>query len=177
MKRTNQANLLAKECMVTALIQLANKRPLSSISISELTKRAGVSRMTYYRNYSSKEEIFKKYLDEIVDSYQLDIMQMESQEHYGSYQNILHCFKYFKKYQEFIRCLLHVGMGDLLLDALNNYMIHTYYKDTVNETLYYTLQAYAGSLVNVYVAWLKNGAKEEIEKMADIIYQLYNNRP
>lgn len=48
MKRKNQSNILAREYITTALIKLANEKPLSSISISELTQKAGVSRMTYY---------------------------------------------------------------------------------------------------------------------------------
>jgi AcrR family transcriptional regulator len=70
MSHKNQANILAKECMVTALMKLVQTKPLSAISISEITEYAGVSRMTYYRNYSSKEEIFKIYMDEIIQSLQ-----------------------------------------------------------------------------------------------------------
>ena len=39
--------------MVQALIQLLKTKSLSNITITELTERAGVSRMTYYRNYHS----------------------------------------------------------------------------------------------------------------------------
>ena len=63
--KRNQANVLAKECMVSALMQLLETKPLSAISVTELTEKAGVSRMTYYRNYQSKEEIFQDYLDDI----------------------------------------------------------------------------------------------------------------
>ena len=44
----------ARECMVQALIRLLGEKPLSAISITELTAAAGVSRMTYYRNYQSQ---------------------------------------------------------------------------------------------------------------------------
>ena len=57
MSAKNAANQLARECIVTALLQLLKEKPLSALSISEITSRAGVSRMTYYRNYKSKEDI------------------------------------------------------------------------------------------------------------------------
>ena len=72
-QRKNQANQLARECMVTALMQLLKEKPLSAVSVSELTEKAGVSRMTYYRNYQSKEEIFTVYLDDILDDYRDDV--------------------------------------------------------------------------------------------------------
>ena len=38
-ERKNQANLIAKECIVSALLQLIKEKPLSAITISELTSR------------------------------------------------------------------------------------------------------------------------------------------
>lgn len=52
-KKISSTNLFAKECIVSALIQLIYAKPLSSITISELCQKAGVSRMTFYRNYKS----------------------------------------------------------------------------------------------------------------------------
>ena len=46
MKKRNPSNFLARECIATALIQLASQKPFSAITVSELTQRAGVSRMT-----------------------------------------------------------------------------------------------------------------------------------
>ncbi|WP_099468724.1 TetR/AcrR family transcriptional regulator [Konateibacter massiliensis] len=174
MKKSNQANLLARECIVTALMHLADQKPLSTISISELAKRAGVSRMTYYRNYSSKEEVFQDYMDEIIESYKNEIRKLEPQETYGDYVRILHSFKYFEKYKDFIRCILKIEMGYLLLDALSSYMIETYYKEIESYELYYILQAYAGSLFNTYIAWLKNDSSVSAEDMTMIIYKLYH---
>ena len=43
---------LTREALETALLALLESKELASISISELVKRAGVSRNAYYRNYS-----------------------------------------------------------------------------------------------------------------------------
>ncbi len=50
-------NETVKEAITIALIDLMNKKPLGEISISELTRVAGVSRASFYRNYESKEQI------------------------------------------------------------------------------------------------------------------------
>ena len=72
----------------------------------------------------------------------------------------------------FIACLLKVGMGNLLLDALSSYMISAYYTNKESSELYYALMAYAGALFNVYIAWLKNGGREPVEELADVIYAI-----
>ena len=177
MKKTNQANILAKEYITAALIQLGMEKPFSTISISELTERAGVSRMTYYRNYSSKEEVFQTYMKDIVISYREDMQRMKRTQTYGEYENILQCFRYFSRYKDFINCIIKIGMGKLLLDALNAYLLDTYYNpEHPSVRLYYTLQAYAGALFNVYMAWLSGGMKESAEELTDIIYsQIHPN--
>lgn len=94
MKKKNQSNQLARECIVTALIQLTEQKPFSAITVSELTQRAGVSRMTYYRNYTSKEDVFQKYMDEIVEEYRQEAEKLEKGKCYGEYEKILQCFQY-----------------------------------------------------------------------------------
>ena len=65
MKTRNESNRLAKECIVTALIELMKTRDYNSITITDLSKKAGVSRMAYYRNYTSKEDSISKFADEV----------------------------------------------------------------------------------------------------------------
>lgn len=171
MKKKNQSNQLARECIVTALIQLAMQKPFSAITISELTQKAGVSRMTYYRNYTSKEEVFQEYMKDIVIAYKRDMEQTKKPKTYGEYENILRCFRYFEKYREFIICLLNIGMGKLLLDAVCGFLLDTYYTDqSPSAKLYYALLAYAGALCTVYMGWMANNSQESLETLAHIIH-------
>ena len=59
MRKTKDQNRLARERIVAALTELMSEQDYTSITITEITQRAGVSRMTYYRNYSSKEDILR----------------------------------------------------------------------------------------------------------------------
>ena len=42
-----------------ALAFLIDKKAFSEITISELVKKAGIARSTFYRNYESKEDIIR----------------------------------------------------------------------------------------------------------------------
>lgn len=177
MKRKNLANIIAKECIVTALMQLSYKKEFSTITVSELTERAGVSRMTFYRNYHSKEEVFRIYLDELVEKFRNDIYTDKKPTAHGVYENILLCCRYIENYQDFISCLLHIGQGHLLLTALSSFLLSTYYKEEEDSIeLYYSLLAYAGALFNIYAAWLVGGAKEPVEVLADILYTQFSQK-
>ena len=54
----NTPNQQTREKIVNALLTLIKEKPLSTITITELTQLAGVSRMAFYRNFSTKEEVF-----------------------------------------------------------------------------------------------------------------------
>lgn len=171
----NQSNQIARECMVSALMQLLETKPLSTISVTEITKKAGVSRMTYYRNYHSKEEIFSSYLTDIIASYKADASAWNMEGSYNDQRHMQHCFQYFYTHKDFIRCLIKSGLGDLLLKALSGYMIDTYYTPGAPMSEYYTLEAFAGSLYNIYLAWIENNTAESAEDMAAIMCGIFSS--
>ena len=172
-KSKNRANQLAKEYMVTALMQLLKEKPLSSISVSELTRRAGVSRMTYYRNYSRKEDIFVSYLGDIIADYNEDFRDLPQKGMYYDYKNLLHCFCYFKAHKDFISSVFQCGMGHVLLQGLSEYILKTWHHRKEDKEEYYTLQAFAGSLYHVYISWLINEVDQTPEEMATILNRIY----
>lgn len=151
---TNHSKQFSRDCMVQALMQLLQTKSLSNITISELTERAGVSRMTYYRNYNSMDEIFISYLKDLVDAYRQDVAAWPDKGNYNDYRNMLHCYEYFDHYREFIACLVNTGLGHLLLQALDSYILDTYYTEDKGRDFYYTLRAFSGSLYNIYVTWI-----------------------
>ena len=62
MERISETNILTKECIVTALLRLMEVKSYPSITITDITNLAGVSRMAYYRNYKTKDDILINYL-------------------------------------------------------------------------------------------------------------------
>lgn len=58
-----EVNQLTRESIETALLFLLEKKELKQISVSELARKAGVSRNAFYRNYKSKEEILEAYYE------------------------------------------------------------------------------------------------------------------
>lgn len=55
MDKKNEANALVIECITTALLEMMRKQSFDSITITDLTKRAGVGRVSFYRNFTSKK--------------------------------------------------------------------------------------------------------------------------
>ena len=60
MEKEHSAHRLAVDCIYEALVLLMQNKPYREITITDITKRAGVSRMAFYRNYGTKDEILLK---------------------------------------------------------------------------------------------------------------------
>lgn len=46
-----------KECLADALIKLLKEKPIEKITIPEISELSGVGRTTYFRNFTSKNEM------------------------------------------------------------------------------------------------------------------------
>ena len=64
MRRKNINNQIIRESITEALLILMENLSISDITISALTRKAGVSRVSFYRNYKSKEEVLVSMLEE-----------------------------------------------------------------------------------------------------------------
>ena len=59
-KHNENINKIVRESIQQALIILMNQKKFNDISITELCKKAGVSRMAFYNNYNSKDDLLKQ---------------------------------------------------------------------------------------------------------------------
>ena len=130
--------------------------------------------MTYYRNYNSKEDIFSSFLQDIVNDYHEETKDKTELGSFYDKERLTHCFTYFAIHKDFIRVLFKNGMGYRLLMTLTNYLLWKWYdveKDDIE--MYYTLQAFSGSLFNLYIAWSLRDTAESPEAMAGVLAGIY----
>ena len=62
----NEKENLTQKYIYTAFLQLLEKKHYDSISVCEICTKAGVSRMSFYRNFESKEDLAFKGIKQIM---------------------------------------------------------------------------------------------------------------
>ena len=166
MDTRKKENMRVKTSITKALFQLMHKKSFSDITITELIRTAGVARVSFYRNYDSKEDVLIKLIEGVLDDFRSTIDSNET--NYYTYENVRRSFEYFKEYGDFVLDLYQFGYGSILLEMLSRF--HEEIAGTMpnNSIEKYKLYIYMGALFNTAIMWLQNGTKESVEDISDM---------
>jgi AcrR family transcriptional regulator len=175
----NSIALQSKRWIMESLIELMNKKTFEEITISELAAHADLGRRTFYRNFTSKEDVLKSYLQSLIK---------ELIEHFSIYETLtpkicLHqIFKLCSDNKAFLTGLNKSKMLGFLLDEWNTALpiIHQMMIDKIpdfpnqnNETaLAYTLAFNTGGVWNVVSKWISSDMIQTPEEMTMIVMDL-----
>lgn len=169
LRRSNEEqNRITRESLCGAMVLLMMEKDYHTITITELAKRAGVSRNGFYRNYGSKEEILK----DMVIEFNKDLYR-----HIRSFGPGLHPHKWYRQFFRVIReqadplkTMDRIGFRGQYLQITNEYLMKTYPPASVKER--YRMLAWNGAIQNLAFDWICSGMKEDIEEMAGICCDL-----
>lgn len=167
---TKKAISQSEQWMIEALLQLMQSKSYSQITIKDITEKAGVSRLTFYRHFETKEDILKKHLDILFDQYQHDL----SQQHIKTLEEALAmCFAYWKQNQDNILAFINNDLASLL------YAPFIHFFETILEQYHYvdqyTLNQKAfltGGLYFAMINYISQDQDISPEKTAANIFQL-----
>ena len=165
MPRTKDQNMLARERIVAALTELMSEQEYAGITITEITQRARVSRMTYYRNYSSKEDILRKFMSDVGDRIHAKIVDQDL--HRDPYRYYLTLFETLGQYDALVNAALTAGLDGLILDCIARNMDLTFLgaaEHPIAEK--YLLRFHAGAFFHVFIEWTRSGRQESCQSMA-----------
>ncbi|MBP3255617.1 MAG: TetR/AcrR family transcriptional regulator [Clostridia bacterium] len=157
----------SKQEIAESLIYLMKKKDFASITNKDITDKAGLSHITIYRHFKTKDEIIKYYLDDITDNFIRT-------------SKILYVPNDFKGY--IIKLFTHLeNKKDIGILLYKSNMIH-YLKDEFdriflakanNRKEEYHYAFISGGLYNLYYYWIKNNCKENSTELANMFNEFY----
>lgn len=153
-------------------IDLLRTKEPDEISVSEICKRAGLNRTTFYANYTDiyglADAIRDKLEAAVADLYKDEITQGFNSNDY------LKLFRHIKENQIFYRTYFKLGYD-------NNFKIIRY--DTLlagehfqNRFIEYHMEFFKAGITQIIKLWLQNGCEESPEDMFEIIKSEYRGR-
>lgn len=163
-----ELNNLTRESLVTAVILLMETMPYEKITITDICKKAGVSRNAFYRHYPKKDAIIRYYLFQITEEYRKNLRKKgELVTAYDLFHALL---VHMAKHKELIYKILSADLQYILIDT-----IFLAFRDWFRyEHNHYKECHFAGSFYAICIYWLFDDAKRSAEDVADLILQ-YNH--
>ena len=169
----NKRRRASVEVMEKAFIEMIQKKNLEEITVSDICKRAGVNRTTFYANFDGIHSIADSIRDKLENDMKNVVYADELASGYNS-NDYLKLFRYIKDNQIFFKTYFRLGYD-------NEYKIFTYdralaEKHFGNKFIEYHMEFFKAGLNKIIKMWLDGGCAESPEDMNEIILSEYRGR-
>ncbi|OBR96801.1 hypothetical protein CLRAG_03100 [Clostridium ragsdalei P11] len=168
----NTVSNRSKLWMENALLKLMKTEKYQEITIQEITNNANLSRRTFYRNYSSKDQILECCFYKIWQEYEVLIYQQIDL----SLPNIAKIFfTLMKKHLNFLLLVNRHHLLPFFLAKIDELLPPDF--DEVKgkklsfskENIQYAITFSVGGFMHILIRWLSDGAQKTPEEMSAII--------
>ncbi len=168
MDKRKEENIRVMKSITEALFALMDEKSLADITVSEIVRKAGVARASFYRNYTSKEDVLVKLIRGILEKFRGD-MDLTKDTIY-TYENVLLSFQYFEEYRSYVLDLRKTGFISVLMEEMNSFhesIAGDMPYDSIDK---YEMYMYIGALINTAVIWLQECDRVDAEKIAEYFF-------
>lgn len=160
----------SKRWLEEALLLLMKQKHFSEITVTDITAKAGVSRLTFYRNFESKEDILLRYFDTIFQDYLQSIRGSTActLEH-----ALCKCFEYWQTHKEESGLLVRDDLSAILYKPYGQYLDQVLENVSVPRALSHTQKRFiVGGLYFITQDWLENDDGRTAEDMTREVLSL-----
>ena len=153
--------------IVTALFKLMHEYEYEKIAVTDIVRKAGVGRATFYRYFKNKAEFITYYFERTRRDFIFSqhLYPRCREDYIQVVKNVLTTFRTQK---EPLRLLKQAHLSDLYLDFLNKNFVEAFEDEHPGNNPYLPY-LYAGMLYNVSMQWLEDDCREEIGLLAELI--------
>ena len=170
----NKIKNKTKGLIALTVYYLMFKKDYEEISVKEICEKAGISRMSFYRYYSKKDDIFVDYCD---DRFEEFYNEVHSAPDITLKEFTYKMFAFIQKYKRQIKVLRKANREFMLLDQLNSYAKYiisstqsNYLKEQKNNPIFASFMA--GGLFNVIKFWIDGNMSTTPEQMNEMLYSI-----
>ncbi len=160
----------ASEAITEAFLELMEEKPYMDITVTDIVSRAGVARVSFYRNFNSTSDILDRLADEAASDFSSHVLPVLLSKDERAWQAFLFQYLYYfgERQQRLSRCspqnvsVLFSRMGDRL-QAIEAGGVFASLEDK------YGVSARLGLLNNVIRQWMDEGMQETPEQMVEYL--------
>ena len=158
-----EKNSYVRKQLLRALLDMMEEHNLHAIPISDLTRRAGVGRASFYRNYASKEDVLRQEADRLAREWQ---QQYDRQAHAAPSEVLVSLLDFYKAHSAFYLALYRAGLSEIVLGTL---LEQAAVSPDLPNAVAYLRASVAYMIFGWVVEWMKRGMPESGTELAKMI--------
>ncbi|MCT3602528.1 TetR/AcrR family transcriptional regulator [Lactobacillus acidophilus] len=161
----NMKSMRTQQQIEKTLFSLLQKKPYIDISIAEITRKAEVSRTSFYRNYENKDAVLAQFL---AKQYQKFIDDINSRQIKTLKDQLKTYLDFFKKNPQLMKSLLAAGLEGSLLNFQTRYLnklLKIYHPNLHLED--YAIAYQSGGIYMLLVWWVKQDYQTDLAVLID----------
>ena len=167
MKNTTTLNETVREALGIALFQIMETKSFHTITISEIASVAGVSRNSFYRNYSGKDDLLIKYLSTLYwDFYQTEILPHHKADSTNISEFLIPRFRFIKDHSNLYRTLHKQNLLYYFFQQTEDHLIELMCGEEPMLSPCHRAML-SGACAGTVRYWIENDFKESEEAMAN----------
>lgn len=155
-----------KECISDALYKLLSEKDLTKITVEDITKNAGVGRVTYFRHFSSKEEVLQFKISRLWDKY-CDTHNIKIRNRFDI-SNAVDFFDFNYEIREYLKILYQTGLEMSVFNVFRDILIP---KD-IHSKHWYREKFYSYGLYGLLDGWIQKDFSETPKQMAKMLLEI-----
>jgi len=166
----------SKQWMTDALLLLMEKKPYGQITIKDIAARADLDRRTFYRHFSSKEDVLDEYLGSLI------LPHLESVRRKGrqtEQEMIVYDFEFLYSHINLLRLLKRQNLFGYIMSRYSYYVKRSL---EINGTAQggtsperFRIAFKTGGFLNIAQQWLEDDPVKTPEEMSEIIQRILSN--
>ena len=164
-----------KDYITIALYYLMSKYDYDSITVTDICSKARVSRMSFYRYFNNKEDIFINYCDERFEEFFASIKEKHVEDMMSF---LVEIFLFLKKYARQVTVLKKAHKENLIVEKFTDY--GSYLAKHIDLTIDNNpianriIAAFlAGGTANILLLWFELGLDVPPKEMAEMAYNIF----
>lgn len=164
MNKKQEANAFVKECITTALLQMMENTPFEDIAITDLVKKAGVGRVSFYRNFESKKDVLAKHLVILLEEWGKEFEALGDPNKFSD-----SLVRHYYKHKDVYLMLYKQGLSDMIYETIRGAMkLH----EAQHNLERYAKSMIAGMIWGWVDEWMRKGMPESPDEIALLSNQI-----
>lgn len=180
---TDERFHIVEEAICDAFIKVIDEKELEKITVSDVIKKAGIVRSTFYNHYENIPDLITAMEDKSINDIFMIMETFHAKNNYDVCKSYYMTLCEYTMKNPFLSKLLISPAGDEFFSKATT-MFGKYIKsltqatslDPISQTQYsYVIAGSIGTTIGILHKWMKGGCQESTDMIADILTRTFMN--